>query len=251
MSHILPIMDKQIAIKISNLSKKYKLFDNRIDRVKEALHPFKKKYHCDFYALTDINLEIKKGETFGIIGKNGSGKSTLLQLIAGVLAPTTGTIQVNGKISALLELGSGFNPEFTGRDNVYMQGAVQGFSREEINKKFDEILKFADIGNFLDQPYKTYSSGMMMRLAFSVAINIDPDILIVDEALSVGDMRFQMKCIRKMNSFKENNKTILFVSHDPGTVNNFCDRAVWLNDGKAVICGETEAVTKRYFSFMT
>lgn len=239
-----------IAIKVENLSKVYKLYDNPLDRLKESLHPFRKKYHKDFYALKDVSFEVKKGETVGIIGRNGSGKSTLLKLITGVLTPSSGNITVNGKISALLELGAGFNPEFTGIENVYFNSTLMGYTKEEIDAKLDDILSFADIGDFIYQPVKTYSSGMFVRLAFAVAINVDPEILIVDEALAVGDMRFQQKCIRRINSFRENGKNILFVSQDTGSINNFCDKAMWLHNGGIREYGETEPITKRYFSYM-
>lgn len=192
-----------IAIKIENLSKIYKLYDKPIDRLKEALSISRKKRHKDYYALNDINLEIKKGEIVGIVGTNGSGKSTILKIITGVLTPTTGTINIDGKISALLELGAGFNPEYTGIENIYLNGTMLGYSKEEMETKIPKIIEFADIGDFIYQPVKTYSSGMFARLAFAVSINVDPDILIVDEALSVGDTRFQKKCYRKMEEFKK------------------------------------------------
>ena len=200
------------AIKVSNLTKIYKLYDKPMDRLKESLHPLKKNYHKDFYALNDVSFEVKKGETVGIIGKNGAGKSTLLKIITGVLTPTSGDVQVNGRIASLLELGAGFNPEYTGIENIYLQGTLMGFGHEEMAAKVDEILAFADIGDFIHQSVKMYSSGMFARLAFAVAINVDPDILIVDEALSVGDAAFQNKCIRKMEEIGDKGITILFVS---------------------------------------
>lgn len=202
-----------IAISVKHLTKVYKLYNQPIDRLKEALNPFKKSYHKDFYALNDVSFEIKKGETVGIIGKNGAGKSTLLKIITGVLTPTSGSVQVNGKIASLLELGAGFNPDYTGLENIYFQGSLMGYTREEMESKVDDILTFADIGEFIHQPVKTYSSGMFARLAFSVAINVEPDILIVDEALSVGDMAFQAKCFNKFKEFQRLNKTILFVTN--------------------------------------
>ncbi len=239
-----------IAISVKNLSKRYKLYDTPQHRLKEALHPFRKKYHRDFWALKDISFEVKKGETVGIIGKNGSGKSTLLQVICGTLAASSGVTDVNGRVAALLELGAGFNPEFTGRDNVYMNASLMGLSREEVDARFDDIASFADIGDFIDQPVKTYSSGMYVRLAFAVAINVDPDILIVDEALAVGDIRFQQKCFRKMHDFRARGKTILVVTHDMGAVKKMCDRAVWINDGRIVHDGDADEAIQRYLSYM-
>ncbi|MCT7606802.1 ABC transporter ATP-binding protein [Aliarcobacter butzleri] len=239
-----------IAIKVQNLSKVYKLYDKPIDRLKESLHPLKKRYHKEFYALNDVSFEIKKGETVGIIGKNGAGKSTLLKIITGVLTPSSGHVHVNGRIASLLELGAGFNPEYTGVENIYLQGTLMGYTHEEMESKIQAILDFADIGDFVYQPVKSYSSGMFARLAFSVAINVDPDILIVDEALSVGDMKFQQKCYRKFREFQESNKTILFVTHDTGTIINYCTHTIWINDGKKVDEGLPEDVCKRYMSAM-
>ena len=238
------------AIKVNHLTKVYKLYDNPIDRLKESLHPLKKQYHKEFYALNDVSFEIKKGETVGIIGKNGAGKSTLLKIITGVLTPTSGSVHVNGRIASLLELGAGFNPEYTGVENIYFQGSLMGYTREEVAEKVDEIIAFADIGDFVYQPVKMYSSGMYARLAFAVAINVDPDILIVDEALSVGDMRFQQKCYRKFREFQEANKTILFVTHDTSTIINYCSHTIWISDGKKVDEGLPENVCKRYMSAM-
>ncbi len=244
-------MQDNIAISVKNLTKVYHLYDNPKDRLKEALNPFKKSYHHDFYALNDVSFEIKKGETVGIIGKNGAGKSTLLKIITGVLTPTSGEVEVNGKIASLLELGAGFNPEMTGIENIYLNGTIMGFTKEEMDAKVDAILSFADIGEFINQPVKMYSSGMFARLAFSLAINVEPDVLIVDEALSVGDARFQNKCIRKMEKFTLNNKkTILFVTHDMQTVNTFCDKAIWINNGEIVNQGKTIYITKRYLSYI-
>ena len=220
-----------IAIEVKDLSKIYKLYQKPSDRLKESLNPSKKKYHEDFYALSDISFQVKKGETIGIIGQNGSGKSTLLKIITGVLSKTHGDVKVNGKISALLELGAGFNPEYTGIENIYLNGTVMGYSKKEIEDKLDNILSFADIGEFIYQPVKTYSSGMFVRLAFAVAINIDPDILIVDEALAVGDMFFQSKCYRKFAEFMEQGKTIIFVTHDLDSIIKYCDRAIVLDNG--------------------
>ncbi len=239
------------AIVVKNLTKVYPLYDNPKDRLKEALHPFRKSYHHDFYALKDVSFEIKKGETVGIIGKNGAGKSTLLKIITGVLTPTSGEVQVSGKIASLLELGAGFNPEMTGMENIYLNGTIMGFTKEEMDEKVDAILAFADIGEFIDQPVKMYSSGMFARLAFSVAINVEPDILIVDEALSVGDVRFQNKCIRKMEEIGDAGATILFVSHDTQAVNKFCHKVIWLDKGVLRESGEPATILENYMSFMT
>ncbi len=226
-----------IAIKVSNLTKIYKLYDKPTLRLKEALSVTKKKYHKDFQALNDVSFEIEKGEMLGIIGKNGAGKSTILKIITGVLTPTSGTVEIHGKISALLELGAGFNPEYTGIENVYLNGTMIGFTREEMDRKIDDIVGFADIGDFINQPVKTYSSGMFARLAFAVAINVEPDILIVDEALSVGDVFFQAKCYKKLEDLKNSGKTILFVTHDMGSVMKYCNRAIIFNAGSIVAQG--------------
>ena len=244
-------MDSQKSVNIKNISKIYKLYDTPMDRVKEAFHPFKKQYHHEFYALKDITFSVNKGEILGIVGKNGSGKSTILQIITGVLTPTTGSIEVQGKISALLELGAGFNPELSGLENVFFKSSLLGNSATETENKLDEVLAFADIGEFIYQPVKTYSSGMFVRLAFAVAINVDPDILIVDEALSVGDFRFRQKCLRKIKKFREEGKTILFVSHDTGAVIEFCTRVVWLFDGRIHMEGRPADVCKDYISYMS
>lgn len=238
------------AIVVKNLSKRYQLYQQPVDRLKEALHPFRKKYHQDFYVLNDVSFMIEKGHTVGIVGKNGSGKSTLLKIITGVLQPTQGNVHVNGKVSALLELGTGFNPEYTGRENVFFRGTLMGYSREQMKECLDDILAFADIGEFIDQPVKMYSSGMFVRLAFAVATMVSPDILIVDEALSVGDVRFQQKCLRRMEEFKEKNKTILFVSHSTGMIEKFCDRAFWLHEGNIRDSGDSDLISKKYYSFM-
>ncbi len=238
------------AIKVSHLTKVYKLYDKPIDRLKESLHPLKKKYHKDFYALNDVSFEIKKGETVGIIGKNGAGKSTLLKIITGVLTPSSGHVHVNGRIASLLELGAGFNPEYTGIENIYLQGTLMGYSKAEMESKIDEILEFADIGDFVYQPVKSYSSGMFARLAFAVAINVEPDILIVDEALSVGDMAFQEKCILKMKSMLNSNRSILFVSHSLPSIRNFCNKAIWIKNGKMVMQNEAHIVCEAYTEYM-
>ena len=220
-----------IAIEVKNVEKVYKLYDKPSDRLKEALHLGRGKRHTEHRALKGVDLTIRQGECVGIIGTNGSGKSTILKIITGVLSPTSGEVQVNGRISALLELGAGFNMEYNGIENIYLNGTMIGFSQKEIDQKLEEILAFADIGDYVYQPAKTYSSGMFVRLAFAVAINIDPEILIVDEALSVGDVFFQAKCYHKFEEFKEMGKTIVFVSHDLSSISKYCDRVVLLNQG--------------------
>lgn len=238
------------VINASGLKKIYKLYQQPMDRVKETFGRNKKKYCQEFYALNDVSFRIMKGETIGFVGRNGSGKSTLLKILTGVLQPTEGHVEVNGKISALLELGAGFNNELTGMENIYLNGTIMRISRDEMEKRVPEILKFADIGEFIDQPVKTYSSGMFVRLAFAVAINVDPDILIVDEALAVGDTRFQLKCMDKFKEFQEKGKTILFVSHDIHAIKRFCKRTFWLNQGNLILEGETDYVTDRYMDFL-
>jgi len=240
------VPDPEIAISVQNLTKVYKLYDTPLDRLKESVNPFGKKYHKDFYALNDVSFEIKKGETVGIIGKNGSGKSTLLKIITGVLTQTSGNVTVNGKISALLELGAGFNPELTGIENVYFNGTLMGYTKDEMDARLDDILSFADIGEFVYQPVKSYSSGMFVRLAFAVAINVDPEILIVDEALSVGDVFFQQKCYAEIRKKINSGITCLFVSHDTSAIMNICRHAVLLNKGTIEFRGTPEEVVSRY-----
>lgn len=235
-----------IAIKVEQLSKMYKLYDKPMDRLKESLGLTKKVLYHEHYALDNISFEIRKGETVGIIGTNGSGKSTILKIITGVLNPTKGNVQVNGRISALLELGAGFNQEYTGMQNIYLNGTMMGFTKEEINQKVESIVDFADIGEFINQPVKTYSSGMFVRLAFAVAINIEPEILIVDEALSVGDVFFQAKCYKKFEEFKKIGKTILLVSHDLSSISKYCDRVVLLNNGSKLSEGNPKEVIDMY-----
>ena len=225
------------AITVKDVTKIYKLYDKPIDRLKEALNPFHKEYHKKFYALNNLSFEVKKGETVGIIGTNGSGKSTILKIITGVLTPTTGEVEVNGVISALLELGAGFNMDYTGIENIYMNGTMMGFSKKEMDAKLQETLDFADIGDFVYQPVKTYSSGMFVRLAFALAINVEPEILIVDEALSVGDVFFQSKCYRRMEEIRQKGTTILMVTHDMGSIIKYCDKVVLLNKGNFVAEG--------------
>ena len=239
-----------IAIKTENLSKVYKLYNNKKDRLKESIHPMKKKYSRDFYALKDVTFEVQKGEVLGIIGKNGSGKSTLLTILTGLLTPTSGYFQVKGQVSALLELGAGFNPEYTGIENIYLNGTLLGFSQEEIDQKLEEIIEFANIGEFIDQPVKMYSSGMYIRLAFAIAISVDPDILIVDEALAVGDIRFQQKCYRKINELRDKNTTILFCTHDIGAVLSLCTSCIWLEKGQIEAHGDPEKIADQYYAHM-
>lgn len=236
-----------IAIKVKNLTKIYPIFNSKSDRLKETFSFTRKKYHRDFYALKDISFEVNKGETIGIIGQNGSGKSTLLKILSGVLTQTSGEIQVNGKISALLELGAGFNPDMTGLENIRLNGTIMGFSKDEIDSKIDRIIEFADIGQFINQPVKLYSSGMFVRLAFAVAINVEPEILIVDEALAVGDIRFQQKCFREIERFKKTG-TILMVSHDLTAIAKFCDRALWIDGGQVQYYGDTKIAIEKYSS---
>ena len=234
------------AVRVEHLQKVYKLYQKPMDRLKESLGLTRRKLYQEHYALNDVSFQVRQGETVGIIGTNGSGKSTILKIITGVLNPTAGELEVNGRISALLELGAGFNGEYSGLENVYLNGTMMGFSRKEIDQKLDDILKFADIGDFIHQPVKTYSSGMFVRLAFAVAINIDPEILIVDEALSVGDVFFQAKCYHKFEEFKEMGKTILLVSHDLGSVGKYCDRVILLNQGVKVDEGEPKRIVDLY-----
>lgn len=238
------------SIEIKNITKIYKMYNKPSDRVKEALNLTKKKLHKEFYALDNVSFNIRKGESIGIVGKNGSGKSTLLKILTGVLTPTSGECNVEGRIAALLELGAGFNNEYSGIENIYLNGTINGFTKEQMDEKLDDIIKFADIGEHIYQPVKTYSSGMFVRLAFAVAISVDPDILIVDEALAVGDVRFQLKCMDKFMEFKNKGITIIFVSHDTNMIKRFCDRCVWLNEGKLTDDGDTDTITDRYLDFL-
>ncbi len=239
-------MRSDVAISVRNLTKTYRIFGHPGDRIKQALSLGRVRFHREFTALKDVSFEIRKGETVGIIGRNGSGKSTLLQLICGILKPTSGAVEVNGRISALLELGAGFNPEFTGRENVYFQGAVMGVSKEEMARRFDEIAAFADIDEFIDQPVRTYSSGMFVRLAFSVAVHLEPQILVVDEALAVGDAQFQAKCFQRIKSIQKNGGSILLVSHVLEQVGHFCDRVLILDAGNLLADGNASETLTRY-----
>ena len=236
----------QTAITLENVSKYYKLYDTNAHRLREALHPFGKKYHKEFYALKNINLTISKGEILGVVGKNGSGKSTLLKIISSVLMPNSGEISVKGRVSALLELGSGFNPEFTGMQNIFFYGTIMGLSKREMELQLDNILSFADIGEFIYQPLRTYSSGMKARLGFAVAVHIEPEILILDEVLSVGDVLFQRKCYAKMEEFFKGGKTIIYVSHSTRSITEMCSRAILLNKGEIVLDSDAKTVTEYY-----
>jgi ABC-type polysaccharide/polyol phosphate transport system ATPase subunit len=238
------------SIVVRNVSKKFRLFASPKERLLEALHPFRKQYHKEFWALRDVSFEVRQGETIGILGRNGSGKSTLLQIICTVMQATHGDVQVNGRISALLELGAGFNPEFTGRDNVLLNGAIMGISRKEMLRRLPEIEAFADIGEFFDQPVKTYSSGMFVRVAFAVAIHVDPDILVVDEALAVGDVRFQRKCLVQIEKIRTSGAVVLFVSHSLETITSLCNRAIILEKGALVADGEPKVIAEKYLTLL-
>jgi lipopolysaccharide transport system ATP-binding protein len=240
----------EVAISLTNVSKSYKRYSRPVDRLKEILLPSRSRAEV-FWALQDVNLEIAQGQTLGIVGQNGSGKSTLLQIIAGTLTPTTGEVRVRGRVSALLELGSGFNPEFTGRQNVFFNGQILGLSKREITEKFDRIAAFADIGDFLDRPLKTYSSGMAVRLAFAVAAHIDPKILIVDEALAVGDAKFQVRCMKKIRQLQAEGVTLLLVSHDLSSIKFLCDRAILLDRGILLEQGTPKYVIDRYIAILS
>lgn len=236
-------------ISVQEVSKLYRIYENPSGRLKEILLRGRRKYHRDFWALQDVSLEVHKGEAVGVIGRNGAGKTTLLQVIAGILKPTTGDVRVEGRVTALLELGSGFNPEYTGRENILLSGQILGFSEEEMKRRLDVIVQFAELESFVDQPVKTFSTGMLMRLAFASAIHVDPDVLIVDEALSVGDVYFQRKSIDRMEYFRKAGRTVLFVSHDPQLVQRFCSRALWLEAGKVAMCGPAREVVTAYQAF--
>lgn len=239
-------LNNNYAIEVDKVTKIYKLYDKPIDRLKESLNLSHKEYHKDFYALNELSFHVEKGQTVGIIGTNGSGKSTILKIITGVLTPTTGQVKVNGKISALLELGAGFNMDYTGIENIYMNGTMMGYSKKEMDDKLQDILDFAEIGDFVYQPVKTYSSGMFVRLAFALAINVEPEILIVDEALSVGDVFFQSKCYRRMEEIRKSGTTILMVTHDMGSIIKYCDKVVLLNKGNFVAEGSAGHMVDLY-----
>lgn len=239
--------DMILPIRAKNLSKAYKLYSTPADRLKEALWRGKRIYHDVFWAVRDVSFDVSPGSTIGVIGRNGSGKSTLLQIMAGILQPSEGEVEVNGRVAALLELGSGFDPEFTGRENVFMNASILGLSEDEINERFHEIEAFAGIGSFIDQPVKKYSSGMFVRLAFATAVNVNPDILLVDEALSVGDVVFQHRCMAKIRRFQEEGKTIFFVSHDLGAVAKLCTHAVLMDSGKMLAMGDPDDIIREYY----
>ncbi|MFA3760738.1 ABC transporter ATP-binding protein [Yersinia sp. 2466 StPb PI] len=251
-------MSSNTTIHVNKVSKCYFIYDNPkyrligpfINKIRKLIGAREKNYYKEHWALKDLNFCIEKGDSVGIVGKNGAGKSTLLQMLTGTLSPTEGTIKVNGRIAALLELGAGFNPEFTGHENIYMNASILGLSKEEIDYRYDEIVSFAEIGDFISQPVKTYSSGMYVRLAFAVAANIQPDILIIDEALAVGDIRFQLKCLKHMNKLKEDGTTILFVSHSPEQVKRFCNKAIWIDGGTIRASGTANDVCDQYNDFM-
>ena len=243
-------MEKNAAIQIQHISKTYNMYMKQFDRFREAVSIRRKSYHNDFQALEDINLTVYQGECVGIIGTNGAGKSTLLKIITGVLNPTSGSVHIEGHVSSLLELGAGFNRDYTGLENIYLNGKIMGYSEEEIKQRVPLIEQFAGIGEFINQPVKNYSSGMFARLAFAVAINVDPDVLIVDEALSVGDVFFQTKCYHKFDEFRKQGKTILFVSHDLGSVIKYCDRCLLLHKGKQIMAGPCKEVVDKYRKIM-
>ncbi|MBI4463312.1 MAG: ABC transporter ATP-binding protein [Acidobacteria bacterium] len=238
------------AIRLRGVSKSYPIYDRPTDRLKELLSWSRRSYHRDFWALRDVSLEIPQGTTYGLIGENGSGKSTVLQLIAGILKPSTGMVDVGGRVSALLELGSGFNPEFTGRENAFLNGAILGFSRQQMERLYPEIESFAEIGEFIHQPVKTYSSGMMVRLAFAVAISVEPDILLVDEALAVGDIYFRQRCMRKIHELRRRGVTIVFVSHSMVDIKSLAQEVAWLEAGRVVEVGEPDRVVSKYLAAM-
>ena len=234
---------------IQDISKAYKIYEKPSDRLKQMFKR-SKRYYREFTALQKVSFSIRSGETFGIVGRNGSGKSTLLQIICGTVTPTTGEVKVGGRIAALLELGAGFNPEFTGRDNILLNAAILGYPRDKIENKIDKVIEFSELEDFIDQPIKTYSSGMYARLAFSVAIHVEPEILIVDEALAVGDARFVAKCMRRINEIRDSGATIIFVSHDISSIRTLCDRVLWLDKGKMIDIGEVFPITSRYMEYM-
>ncbi len=243
-------MDTDYKVQVEHVSKAFKMYNTPMDKLKEAFSISGKVLHTEFFAVTDLSFQVKKGEILGIMGRNGSGKSTLLKMITGITEPTSGNIRVSGRISSLLELGTGFNMEYTGIENIFFYGTLMGFSRHQMEEKIQNIIDFAEIGDYIYQPVKTYSSGMFARLAFSCAVNVEPDILIVDEILSVGDMRFQAKCFNKFKDFKEKGVTILYVGHDVGMMRTFCDTAMWINKGRLVDIGDPAFISARYTEFM-
>jgi ABC-type polysaccharide/polyol phosphate transport system ATPase subunit len=236
-------------ISVQDVSKLYRIYETPSGRLKEILLRGRRKFHRDFWALEDVSLQVEVGEAVAVIGRNGAGKTTLLQIIAGIMSPTKGDVRIEGRVTALLELGSGFNPEYTGRENILLSGQILGFSEEEMRRRLDVIVQFAELEAFVDQPVKTFSTGMLMRLAFASAIHVDPDVLIVDEALAVGDVYFQRKSLDRMDYFRKAGKTVLFVSHDPQLVQRFCSRALWLEAGKVAMCGPAREVVTAYQAF--
>ncbi|MBI5184934.1 MAG: ABC transporter ATP-binding protein [Nitrospinae bacterium] len=243
-------LPEDLAISVRNVSRSYMLFNRPQDRLKHAIWRGRKKFYHDFWALKNVSFDVKKGESVGIIGRNGSGKSTLLQIITGILPPTEGEVLIRGRVVALLELGSGFNPDFTGRENIYLNGKIVGLSEKEMDERYEDIIAFADIGEFIDQPVKTYSSGMVVRLAFSVLAHVDPDVLIIDEALAVGDLAFQLKCTVHIKKLIDKGATLLFVSHDSYAVKNLCKRALWLHEGTSRFFGNSFEAVARYQDFL-
>lgn len=243
-------MEGEAVVALSRVSKTYPIYSRKSDRLKEAFHPLGKKYHSAFHALNGVDLEVFRGETYGIIGANGSGKSTLLQIISGVLQPSSGDVQVRGRVTALLELGAGFNPEFSGRDNVYLCGALLGLTRSDIDSRLPRILDFAEIGEFIDQPVKTYSSGMYVRLAFSIYANLDPEIFIVDEALAVGDSYFVHRCMHRFQEMQSQGVTIFLVSHDASAIKRLCNRAAWIERGEIRAEGDPSSVVDKYLAHL-
>ena len=243
-------MGDSVAISVQNVSKKYRLFNSPKERLWETLHPFNKRYHHEFWALKKIDFQIPKGATVGIVGQNGSGKSTLLKIICSILKPTTGSLKVNGDISALLSLGAGLNPKFTGHDNVLFKGSLMGIPADELKRRMGDIEAFADIGEFFNQPLQVYSSGMMLRLAFAIAINVDPEILVIDEVIAVGDAKFRQKCFRKFQEYQESGKTILLTTHDTGTILRHCDHALLLNKGSLIEAGKPKDVINHYLNIL-
>ena len=244
------LMSSEVSIKVENLSKCYQIYEKPRDRLMQMIMRGKKQFYREFWALRDVSFSVERGETVGIIGRNGSGKSTLLQMICGTVSPTSGVVNTRGRVAALLELGAGFNTEFTGRENVLLNAAILGFPKDQMEARMKEVLAFSELGDFLDQPVKTYSSGMYSRLAFSIAIHVDPDILIVDEALAVGDARFVAKCMRRIKDIQEQGATILFVSHDVGSVRTLCKRALWLDKGRLIEQGDVFPITGGFMEFM-
>lgn len=243
-------MRSDVAISVKDLTKTYRIFNHPGDRIKQALSLGQVRFHDEFTALRDLSFEVRKGETIGIVGRNGSGKSTLLQLVCGIIKPSQGTVLINGRVSALLELGAGFNPEFTGRENVYFAGALMSLSKASMDARIEEVMAFADIGEFIDHPVRTYSSGMFVRLAFAVAIHVDPDILVVDEALAVGDVRFQAKCFRRLEALKSRGTTILMVSHALEQITRLCDKVLLLDQGKLIAFGSAGPVVSQFFNVL-